>query len=172
MNLNELYANNHFHEIVAYLESKEKISYEDDPLESQLFAASYFRLGNYTKAYDILSNLESSLINDVNYLSMYGATCRRLGNHTKAKELFEKALVISPESKIINNNYSNLLIDFKQYDKAISILTQIVHDHPSYNDAVENLNRAKYLKANDIPPTKSPTAPASPVINSDNTLLV
>ena len=111
------------------------------PLASKILAASYFHLGEYDSAFSILSDLESSYGEDVDYLTLFASTCRRLGNLDQASDLFSKALKKDPHSLPLKNNYSNLLIDLGKYDEAKLVLDSILKVDSSYNDAITNRNR-------------------------------
>ena len=112
-----------------------------DPLVSQYVAASYFKLGNYHEAYQILKAIYSVLIDNVSYLSLYAATCRNLGRLDESKMLFERALNIDSSDIYLKNNYSNLLIDLNRFSEARSILAEILESNPDYEDAKLNLHR-------------------------------
>lgn len=112
-----------------------------NPLASKILAVSYFHLGEYDSAFSILSDLESSYGEDVDYLTLFATTCRRIGNLDQASDLFSKALQKDPDSLPLKNNYSNLLIDLGKYDEAKLILDSILNVNPSYNDAIANRNR-------------------------------
>ena len=77
---------------------------------------------------------------------MYAAILRRSNLLARAQEVFLRALEISPDSKEISNNYSNLLIDQEKYDEAIEILTKILKNNPEYSDAKLNLAKAEEIK--------------------------
>ena len=145
MDLPGLFASNRFHEIITHYESLDGFVFEDNPGESNVLAASYFKSGSFQKAYEVLVNLESALYNDPDYLSLFGATCRRLMLLDKAKLYFMRAIELNPNSIQYKNNYSNLLIDLGEIHEAVSILEPIVLSNPNYSDALENLNRAKFL---------------------------
>ena len=81
---------------------------------------------------------------------MYAASLRRLTLFERAAEVFTKALEISPEAKEVRNNYSNLLIDQKKYEKAEKILIGLTNEDPEYKDAQVNLERVRELKMVDV----------------------
>ena len=62
-----------------------------------------------------------------------------------SKKVFLRALSISPDNNILKNNYANLLIDMKAYAEAASILSCILLTQSDYDDARENLQRARSL---------------------------
>ena len=116
-----------------------------DPFSSNILAAAYFRLGDYSTAQVLLSDLEVSFGEQCSFLSLYAATCRRLGMFEKAEELFQKALSIDDTSIHTMNNYANLLIDKSNYDQARSFLDRVLQINPTYKDALENLHRLNTL---------------------------
>ena len=73
---------------------------------AKLQAASYFKLGDFQKCYDILVELEKIYSTEPDYLSLYAATSRRLGNLEKSSQLFRLALSLQPNSLPIKNNYA------------------------------------------------------------------
>ena len=116
-----------------------------DPSVAKLLAACYFKLGNYTKSFEILSELEDLLLDDSEFLSLFAASCRRLGIYEKSSTLFQKALLLNPNSIHIKNNYANLLIDLGQYEEAKSLLNEVLEVDSNFSDAIENINRLSYL---------------------------
>ena len=62
-----------------------------------------------------------------------------------ASQAFEKALSLSPDNPQLLNNYSNLLIDIGNLDKAQVLLSSLVSSNPTYTDAVQNLKRVEYF---------------------------
>ena len=77
---------------------------------------------------------------------MYAATFRRVGHLDKESDLFKRELKISPDSKEINNNYANLLVDQRKYDEALAILDSLLRKYPDYTDALNNKNRLVHLR--------------------------
>lgn len=136
----------HFGEVISLAQSN-NINPNNDPNCSHILAASYFSLGQLPESIDILSELESSLANDSNYLGLYGAALRRSGDLVASEKYFLRALESDPNSLILQNNYANLLIDSKRYDEAYTILSKIVSIDSSYIDAAENLNRLMSLRS-------------------------
>ena len=112
-----------------------------DPLAAQVVAGAHFQLGEFSKAESILDQHQASLGDDVNYLSLFGATCRRLGQLSKARQFFKKAIQIDPLSTAPRNNYANLLIDLGEFLEAKDLLQSLLADNPNYSDAQENLTR-------------------------------
>lgn len=115
------------------------------PILSKFLAGAYFCVGDYIFAESILLELESSFADDPNFLSLFAATSRRLSNFERAERLFLKALQLQPESLQIRNNYANLLIDLSQFDKARSLLVDVLAIQPSYREAIDNLKRLDHL---------------------------
>ena len=111
-----------------------------DPESGFIIAAAYFRLGDLEKALELCEALEGPFSTNSSFLSMYAAILRRLNLLARADEVFQKALEISPESKEVQNNYSNLLIDQGRYEEAIKLLRGILKTNSEYKDAIINLN--------------------------------
>lgn len=143
--LASLYNQGRYHDIVTLSEDN-GISADIDPLCANILAASLFQLGEFTKALIILDQLETIAGEDINYLSLYGATCRRLGHMQKAESLLRKALEISNGSPLVYNNYANLLVDLKRFDEAEEILVNILSTQSDYQDAQNNLNRLRFIR--------------------------
>ena len=143
-NLQSLYESNQHHLVINSFE-KNNVSIQSDPLSSQLVAASYFQLGQYRDAFNILEQIYSSFSDNSNFLSLYAATCRHLGRTADAQRYFAKALEIDPSNPTLRNNYSNLLIDLQKYDEAHSILLDLVSSDPEYQDAKSNLSRLENI---------------------------
>lgn len=119
----------------------------NDPEAAYIAAASYFRLGDMEKACMICESIEGVFNSNSGYLSMYAAILRRLNLFSRAETIFLRALDLSPDSKEVKNNYSNLLIDQGRLDEAMNILDDILKFAPDYSDAIQNLARAKGIKA-------------------------
>ena len=145
MNLLSIFEKGHYSKVVEQWDSNQ-FQVSSDPNAAFIVAASHFRLGSIDKAREICEAIEGPLGNNASFLSMYAAILRRSNLLTRAEEIFIKALEISPDSKEIENNYSNLLIDQGNYERAIELLNKILSQHPSYTDAQNNLNRAKAIK--------------------------
>ena len=144
---NRLYENynlGHYNKVVSIAEAviQNHLASSD---ASKIQAASYFKLGNFQKSYDILCEIESLYDSDPDYLSLYAACCRRLGHLEKSSQIFRLALSIKPDSISIKNNYANLLIDLGEYDAAGLLLDEILIDNPTYEDALKNKNRLNFL---------------------------
>ncbi len=117
-----------------------------DPLAAQVAAGAYFQLGDYTKSFKILENLETVFNNDPSFLSLYGATCRRLGDLSKAKSLLHKAVSLESDNPIFLNNYANLLVDMRDLKEAKKCLDSALKINPEYADAKNNLNRLSVIE--------------------------
>ena len=79
---------------------------------------------------------------------MHGATLRRLNRLTEALSVFEKALEENPEDPPLLNNYANLLIDLKNYEKAkmsYEKAKKILYGIKGTEEAKDNARRV-YLK--------------------------
>ena len=137
------------HTRVIELAMSHGINPGNDPLSSNILAASYFMVGKHQEAHLLLESLHAAFENNPDFLSLYAANCRRLGNFQLAKELFLTSLNLSPSNYFIKNNYANLLIDTGDLQQAISVLKEITDNHPDYLEAKENLDRAfSLLKIN------------------------
>ena len=145
MNLLSIFEKGNYSEVVEQWDSNQ-FQVSSDPNAAFIVAASHFRLGSIDKAREICEAIEGPLGNNPSFLSMYAAILRRSNLLTRAEEVFVKALEISPDSKEIENNYSNLLIDQGNYEKAIELLNKILHQHPNYTDAQANLKRAEAIQ--------------------------
>lgn len=143
----DLFEKKKYSELIQLAEEN-NVYFDKDPYLHKFKAASLFCIGNYKDAFIILNSLESSFGESADFLSLYAATARCLGDLVKSKDLFLKALSVDPDSLQIQNNYSNLLIDLKEYYASKSILEKIVQIDPSYRDAVNNLDRIDSIIAN------------------------
>lgn len=149
------------HAKVIEIANQLNISSITDPESSRIVAASLFVTGDFAAASARLEDVYSSYCEDPHFLSLYGATLRRLGDFHKAEKLFLKALNINSDSKEINNNYANLLIDLDRLDEARDILSTLVSKHPGYEDALVNLSRVDALS------TSKSSSKANPAGNID-----
>ena len=86
----EKYQNELFSDVIS-LALSNNVTPANDPNAAHVLAASYFSLGQIAECLELLIQLESSLINDVNYLSLYGAALRRSGDLAASKKLFLQA---------------------------------------------------------------------------------
>lgn len=144
----ERFQNGLFSEVIS-LALSNNITPDNDPNSSHVLAASYFSLGQISESIELLSELESSLMNDVNYLSLYGAALRRSGDLDASKKLFLQALEASPNNPVLQNNYANLLIDLKNFTEASTLLSGVISKNPDYTDALDNLKRIRSLQSLD-----------------------
>ena len=135
------------------------ISVVDQPLLAQVLAASLFRLGRYSEALQLLEPLDGALGQQVDFLSLYGATCRRLGQLQRAGDLFAKAMALDPLSQQVRNNYANLLIDLDRFSEAEQLLNTLLKEQPDYEDARANLNRLRFKQQAAVAP--QPIAPVA-----------
>lgn len=135
----------------------------DNPILAKLASACYFKLGEFSKAFDLLEPLESVFYNDVEYLSLFASTTRRLGDLSKSEATFKRAIQIDPDSLSIKNNFANLLIDLHLYDEARRMLNDVLERDSSYSDSIINLNRLNYIESTSITlsTTSSVTTPSS-----------
>lgn len=156
IDLPTLFRSAKFSEIVELCQ-KFNVNSQSHPIEAKFLAGAYFSLSDYSSAYSLLSELHTLFLNDVELLSLFGATCRRMGKFSQAKELFSSAISISPSNPELINNYTNLLIDLGELVEAKRLLSDLVRSNPEYIDARENLTRVDYLISN------PPTVPASDV---------
>ena len=126
--------------------SKNELSPVSDPLVARVVGASFYSLGDYSQSRSILLEIESCFAGVPSYYSLVGVVCRRCSETTQAKHFFLKALELAPEDRTIQNNYANLLIDLRDFDKAESILKSILEEMPDYSDARTNLERLYLAK--------------------------
>ena len=145
MNLQAIFERGNYSEVIDKWDGNQ-FQASNDPNSAFILAAAHFRLGNLDKAREVCELIEGPFANNSSFLSMYAAILRRSNLLLRAEEIFKRALSIDPESKEIENNYSNLLIDQGKYDEAIALLNQIVKKHPGYTDAKTNLFRAEAIK--------------------------
>ena len=75
-------------------------------------AAAFFSLGKVQESLEILADLEVSLGDDENFLSLYGAALRRSGDLRLSSIIFRRALDQSPHNPNLNNNYAKAKEDF------------------------------------------------------------
>ena len=153
-NIANLFSSQDYHQIIELAVASEFRS-QTNPLVAQIVAASYFRVGDFQSSLNLLEEIESSFDADPSFWSLYGITCRRLGDLDRAAIFLKKSIDLDPNSLAHKNNYSNLLIDLGKLDDAVDLLQQIIAVDPNYGDAVDNLNRAKFLLSNDNPTDNS-----------------
>ena len=166
----KLYEKGSYRQVVQLIDANQ-FSAARDPMLANILAASYFKLGEYTVSLSLLKEIESCFSADAGYLSLFGACLRRCGDLTNSRLRLEQALGIQPDNPAIKNNFANLLIDLNDYEKAESILAQLLVDDPSYDDARANLKRLEErrriqgLKASDnIPEHSSSVSFADPLL--------
>ena len=147
------------HEVVAQARNLD-VEAQTQPLAANVLAASLFQLGEYAQAASLLEDLEASLGQDRDYLSLYGATCRRLGLLQRAEQLLARALKLDPTAASVRNNYANLLIDLGRDQEARSLLEQLLSEQPDYQDARANLNRLQFREQ----PAPASWTPADPLM--------
>ena len=138
--LTQKFSENRFSEVISIANSN-NVTADNDPASAHVLAAAFFSLGKVQESLEILADLEISLGDDDNFLSLYGAVLRRSGDLSLSSEIFKRALIQSPDNPNLNNNYTNLLIDLCQFSEAKLLLESIVKSHPDYKDAAENLIR-------------------------------
>ena len=143
--LNYLYQQGNHSEVID-LAMAQGINPVNDPLSSNILAASYFMVGSYQESNNLLEQLYASFESNPDFLSLYATNSRRLGNFSLAKKLFIKSIELSPSNHFIQNNYANLLIDVGELDQAIDILASITSNYPDYQEAQDNYSRACTLK--------------------------
>jgi Flp pilus assembly protein TadD len=150
------------HREVVQVAQQQGVNAQAQPLLAQVVAASLFKLGEYGQALPLLEQLEASLGQEVDYLTLLASTCRRLGLLDRARTAFERALALAPESPAVRNNYANLLIDLDRYAEAEAILNALLAANPGYEDARANLNRLRFKQQPVAPaPVAPPAAPAA-----------
>lgn len=161
-NFPDLYERGRYQELVNKVDLA-NFSAVSEPLLTKIIAASYFHLGRFSEAMNLLKEIESCFSHDPNYLSLFGACLRRCGDLDAAQLQFEKALEINPEQAAIRNNYANLLIDLGNFQKAKVLLDQLLAEDSDYSDARVNLSRLnereriQQLQSDDVPSAQSST---------------
>lgn len=134
------YQQNQFTEIIDIWESMQ-LNPKQDPQSAFILAATYFQLGNFDKCSELCSLIDGFFSNDVNFLSLFASCLRRQNLLSQSEKYFLQALEMDPESIQVQNNYSNLLIEQSNYNKARGILEKILQKDPSYQDAKDNYDR-------------------------------
>ena len=142
--LHELFSNGRHSEVIKLCTSQ-SINSLSSPAEAKILAASYFCLGEFSDAYNLLVDLDSTFGHTSDFLSLYAASARRVGKTHDAELLFKRALQISPDAPNVLNNYANLLIDLEKFDDALKILDDVLRKNPEYADAISNKNRLMSL---------------------------
>ncbi len=141
----------------------------ENPVAAKILAASYFKIGDYVRSLSLLSQIESCFLDDVEYLSLYGACLRRHGDLDLARLQFERALMIDANQPNVQNNFANLLIDIGDLDEAEKILNNLLAVDSSYSDASTNLQRLlekRQAKNRSVAPSISGSSwsPADPLL--------
>ena len=139
----ELFSQTRYNEVLLLCE-EESIVPATHPKSALVLGASHYQLGNFRDSLSILSELEATHTEDLEFLALYGVVLRRLGDLHKAKKIFQHALSLDRDSLTIRNNYANLLIDLKEFDLARTILDDVLRLNPDYADAIVNRNRLTY----------------------------
>ena len=80
----DAFANGNYTQAID-IANNNSIGPENDPYSSNIVAACFFRLGRFNESYSLLEQLQSSLGDNYNYLSLYGAAARRLGYLEKSE---------------------------------------------------------------------------------------
>lgn len=153
--ISHLFSSQDYHKVIKIVDESE-FRAQSNPLIAQIVAACYFKIGDFASCLSILEEIESSFANESSFWSLYGITCRRLGDLERAAVFLSKAIELDPDSIAYKNNYSNLLIDLGKLQEAIDVLEKIIAIEPDYKDALDNLNRAKFLYANSDASVNSP----------------
>ena len=143
--LHQLFASGRYSDVLSLCQ-EHSITPLSSPNAAKILAASYFCIGDYQKAYDLLTELESTFGHTEDFLSLFAASSRRIGKLDQAESLFNRALSISPDSPQVRNNYANLLIDLSRFDDALNILNSLLEQNPDYQDAISNKNRLIALR--------------------------
>jgi len=132
------------YEEILDLSNQEDLTPSNDPTASQFVAASLFKLGRFPECVEWCQELSPSLGNSPEFASLHGAALRRNHQLREAESLLRKALEYHPGHITLSNNYANVLIDLKQFNKAREILTGLIAAYPTYTDAKENLARLNF----------------------------
>jgi len=126
----------------------DSITPQANPTESLIVAGAFFQLKKYQECSEWCENLYPVMGTKPEFLSMYGAALRRIGRQNDAKKIFLEGIEGLNTSKELLNNYANLLIDTQKFEEARDILSNLLKENPTYNDAKENLNRLNYIESN------------------------
>ena len=96
---------NRYDEIVS---SIDPVSFSplEQPAVANIVAAAYFKLGDFSSALTLLSDIECCFVDDVEYLILYGSCLRRIGDLDNAYIQFQRALKIDSSSARLQNNYA------------------------------------------------------------------
>lgn len=138
----DIFRANRHQEVINTID-KDSFSPSDQPVVANIIAAAYFKLGDFSSALNLLSEIESCFVDDIEYLVLYGSCLRRCGDLDNADIQFQRALKIDPSSSSLQNNYANLLIDLGRFEEAENILSALLATNPSYDDASINLQRLR-----------------------------
>lgn len=125
----------------------ESITPQVNPTESLIVAGAFFQLNKYQECTEWCEHLYPVMASKPEFLSMYGAALRRIGRQNDAQKIFLEGIQGLNSSKELLNNYANLLIDMERFSEARQILSNLVGENPTYNDARENLNRLNYIES-------------------------
>ena len=115
--LEQLYHSSQFQTIIskASLELTDRFDLYD------IFAASCFMANDYNTCIDFCVSGLSHHSKSSAFLSIYATALRRAGRLEESSQIFENAIADNVVDDGLLNNYSNLLIDLKQFDKAENI---------------------------------------------------
>ena len=83
----------------------------------------YVKLKEYDKSITLLQKRLASLPGDLNAYGMLGSTYYTMGNNEKAYETWDKAISIDPSSSVGYRVISNYIIECRDYEKAITVLS-------------------------------------------------
>ena len=161
----DLYNKKNYNNVISICQTR-KTEIENNPLYMQVLAASYFQINEYENALEILYSIEGAIGNDINFLSMFGATLRRLGKKQEASKAFVRAINEDPNNIEVKNNYANLLIDIGDYSEAKTLLEAILQIKPNYEDAQANMNRLRFAIDNQLSEDFDLTLKTDPLLDS------
>lgn len=109
------------------------------PTDKNVVVCALMFLGRLAEAEVMANELYHLYTEDANFIALYGSLKRRVGKTEEALEILEAGHENFKDNSAVGNNYANLLIDLKKYDKARAIL--------NFFDNEKSANRAD-IKAN------------------------
>ena len=88
---------------------------------------------------------------DVEALLLLAGTLNELGKKTDALDVLRKVTVLAPDRHEVRESFAQALVEAKQYDEAITVLTALTADDPTEPRYWETMGDALWLKTQ--PPT-------------------
>ena len=113
--ISALYQAGHYGDAVSlYLSSNFRP--QIDPGKIFVAGAAYFKLGEYRESYRCLQSIQVSYSEDINFLSLYAASCRHLGKLDESKKVLfcaplEPSKWYSPVTKLKSSSVASVAPD-------------------------------------------------------------